>query len=208
VEVPAPVLALLERSRELGFLGPQSAAHQAEHALGFGRAAESRLDVPDRVLDLGSGGGLPGLVLIARWPETRFVLLDGSERRCEFLEWAASELAASERVAVVCGRAEELAHRDDLRGSFDLVVARSFGPPPALAECAAPFLQVGGHLLVSEPPEGDLAVRWPAEGLALVGLGPAELVGTEPRLALLAQEGPCPERFPRRVGVPAKRPLF
>ena len=206
--VPAPVSALLERSRELGFLGPQPAAHQAEHALGFWRAAESRLGAPRRILDLGSGGGLPGLVLLPLFPETRFTLLDGSVKRCEFLEAAVAELGESDRADVLCGRAEDLGHLESLRGAFDLVVARSFGAPAVLAECAAPFLSPGGHLLVSEPPEGTLEERWSTSGLAELGMGPAELVEDGARFALIPQVESCAARFPRRTGVPAKRPLF
>jgi len=206
--VPAPISALLERSRELGFLGPQPAAHQAEHALGFWRAVESRLDSPARILDLGSGGGLPGLVLLPLFPQAQFTLLDGSVKRCEFLAEAIEELDEAGRVEVRCGRAEDLGHETSLRGSFELVVARSFGAPAVLAECTAPFLAPGGHLLVSEPPEGTIEERWPIAGLALLGMGPAELIEQGSRFALIPQVASCADRYPRRTGVPAKRPLF
>lgn len=206
--VPAPVSALLERSRALGFLGPQPAAHQAEHALGFWRAADSLLAPPQRILDLGSGGGLPGLVLLSVFHDARFTFLDGSIKRCEFLAEAVQELGEQERAEVLCGRAEDLAHEDRLRGSFDLVVARSFGAPAVLAECAAPFVSTGGHVLVSEPPEGTIEDRWPSEGLAQLGMGPALMIEDSARFCVIAQVEPCHPRFPRRTGVPAKRPLF
>ena len=109
---------------------------------------------------------------------------------------------------MVEGRAEELARRADLRGRFDLVVARGFGPPAVTAECGAGFLVVGGRLVVSEPP-GGRPDRWPAEGLAPLGLEP----GRRSRRAgasyqVLRQATACPDRYPRRVGIPAKRPLF
>ena len=192
----------------MGFLGPQPAAHQAEHALGFWRAVESRPGSPRRILDLGSGGGLPGLVLLPLFPEARVTLLDGSVKRCEFLAEAIEELGETSRAEVRCGRAEDLGHEEGLRGSFDLVVARSFGAPAVLAECAAPFLDSGGHLLVSEPPEGSLEERWPTSGLALLGMGPAELIEAGSRFAWIPQGEACSERYPRRTGVPAKRPLF
>jgi 16S rRNA (guanine527-N7)-methyltransferase len=106
-----------------------------------------------------------------------------------------------------------------LRGEFDAVVARSFGPPAVTAECAAPFLVVGGRLVVSEPPGDDrddegigasapTPPRWPAKGLARVGLV-GEAAWTEPfHYRSFVLERPCPDEFPRRDGVPAKRPLF
>jgi 16S rRNA (guanine527-N7)-methyltransferase len=108
----------------------------------------------------------------------------------------------TDRTTVVQGRAEEHGRDPGLRGSFDLVTARSFGPPASTAECAAPFLAVGGRLLVSEPPMGP--PRWPVE-VAQLGLRVGERVGG---IQVLEQVALCPDRFPRRTGVPLKRPLF
>jgi len=207
--VPSSVTAVLERSRELGFLGPQPIARQIEHALDFWRAiVASGLGSSQRILDLGSGGGLPGLVLLDRASGASVALLDGSVRRCSFLDDSLAELAVGSRARVLCGRAEDLGRQDQLRSSFDLVVARSFGPPAVVAECAAPFLAPGGHLLVSEPPEGAVFERWPEDGISKVGLGDARLVTEGSRFALLAQVSECPDRYPRRTGIPTKRPLF
>ena len=207
--VAPEVAAILERSREIGFLGPQTVAHQIEHALGFWRAAVSRGLSPTRgILDLGSGGGLPGLVVQACWPRVPITLLDGSVRRCEFLAEAVEELGVADRVHVRCGRAEELGRLPELRAAFDLVVARSFGQPAVLAECAAPFLELGGHLLVSEPPDEEIDTRWPIAGVAALGLGAPSLVVAGSRFAMLTQAQTCPDRFPRRTGIPTKRPLF
>ena len=204
--------AVLERSRSLGYIGPGSVRVQADHARGF---AAGLTEAPRRFLDLGSGGGVPGLVLALHWPDSRAVLLDASARRCAFLAEAADELGFGSRVSVVRSRAEEAGRRDGLRGEFDAVVARSFGPPAVTAECAAPFLVVGGRLVASEPPGDDdgstgapPAPRWPAKGLARVGLA-SEAAWTEPfHYRSFVLERPCPDEFPRRDGVPAKRPLF
>jgi 16S rRNA (guanine527-N7)-methyltransferase len=210
-----PLRSALTRSQELGFIGSSDLGAHVEHALGFA-AVLGR--VPRHALDLGSGGGLPGLVLACHWPETRWVLLDGSPKRTEFLSEVVDELDLGDQVRVVTGRAEEVGHDAALRGTFDLVVSRSFGPPAVVAECAAPFLEVGGTLVVSEP-RGS-ADRWAhPEELALLGLeamddrpvvpptdsGSAGSVGT---YQVLRQRTPCPPRYPRRVGIPAKRPLF
>ena len=197
-----PLLRILEESRRKGFLGSGEVMFHVEHAHGF-----ASLVGPEaaRILDLGSGGGVPGLVLALDLPDSQVTLLDASTRRCSFLTEAAARLGLA--IEVRCGRAEELGHDAALRGVFDAVVSRSFGPPAVVAECAAPMLRVGGLLVVSEPP--DSSERWDATGLhqvGLVDLGGRVEAGFSYRL--LEQESNCPERFPRRVGVPVKRPLF
>jgi 16S rRNA (guanine527-N7)-methyltransferase len=141
-------------------------------------------------------------------PETRLVLLDAGERRCRFLRQAVTELGWVDRVEVAEGRAESAAREPALRESFDAVVARSFGPPAVTAECAVGFLRPGGHLVVSEPPGGGEAARWPAGGLEQLGLGPAGPCGTAEASFMRMEKHRREQRWPRRVGVPAKRPLW
>ncbi|MDP8992373.1 MAG: class I SAM-dependent methyltransferase [Actinomycetota bacterium] len=198
---------VLGEARSLGFLGPGPVDDHVEHALGF--VAVAGPEGPDRVVDLGSGGGVPGLVLALEWPEAAVTLLDSSQRRTEFLVRAVSRLSLGENVTVVRERAELLARRSGWRAAADLVVARGFGPPAVVAECGAPLLCVGGRLVVSEPPEVSQESRWPVEGLALLGLGLGERTQWRGRsYQELVEERLCPERFPRRPGIPAKRPLF
>jgi len=163
---------------------------------------------PLRAADLGSGGGVPGLPLALRFVEWRWTLVEAGERRSAFLRDAVRRLGVEDRVEVVRERAEVLAREPDRGAAFGLAVARGFGAPAVVAECAAPLLAVGGFLVVSEPP-GGMAARWPADGLALLGLAPAQAsAGGLGAFQVLRQALPCPDRFPRRVGVPAKRPLF
>jgi 16S rRNA (guanine527-N7)-methyltransferase len=194
--------SLLSQARDLGFFGPGPISDQLAHAEAFVAAVDGR---PGPLLDLGSGGGLPGLAILVRRPDLEVVLLEASAKRAELLRTAVAELGAVDRCEVAQGRAEVLG-RSELRGRFDVVTARSFGRPATTAECAAPFLQVGGLLVVSEPPEGG--DRWPADGLAATGLVPGPALPGPPRLRLLEQRSPCPTGLPRRDGVPAKRPLF
>ncbi|CAN5290845.1 hypothetical protein BH20ACT3_BH20ACT3_02750 [soil metagenome] len=208
---------LLAESRQLGFLGPGPVGSHVAHAKAFAAAATS---VQGRALDLGAGGGVPGLVLAATtWPTTHWRLLDARARCTLFLERAIVQLDLEERVEVVSGRAEETGRDGRHRGRYDLVVARSFGPSAVTAECAAPLVRLGGHLVVSEPPAADASQRWPEDRLAELGFGPANplVIGVDrPRedasvvvhLVVLELIGNVPDRYPRRVGVPAKRPLF
>lgn len=159
-----------------------------------------------RVLDLGSGGGLPGLVLAETNPALILVLLDSAVRRCRFLREAVTRLELGDRVEVVEERAETAARRRALRGTFDAVVARSFGSPAVTAECAVGFLRLGGSLVVSEPPEAGN--RWNPEGLADLGLGPVRVCDHDGFGFVLLEKIGMDERWPRRVGIPAKRPRF
>lgn len=207
------LMQVLVRAQAIGLVGKGDPRGMVEHAMGFADGAAP----PLRLLDLGSGGGLPGLVLAERWPETEVVLLDGRRKSVDFLTQAMSDLVLGERVRVLEGRAEVLARDSELRGEFDMVAARGFAPPAVTAECGSPFLQASGRLVVSEPPmrvggkaddrdEGD--ERWPVRGLAVLGLVEERRWSGKGHYVALRQEGECPGRFPRRVGVPGKRPLF
>ena len=181
-------------------------AHR-DHALGFVRAVADLAPLDARVLDLGSGGGLPGLVIAVEYPHLCVTLLDGRITRTEALQSAASELDLLERVDVVTDRAEEAGRSPALRYQFDLVFARGFGSPSVTAECGAPFLRVGGFLVVSDPPGGS-AQRWPAEDCGKLGLVVVRSLTAPWAFTVLRAEFPCPDTFPRRTGVPGKRPLF
>jgi len=210
LEPPAALalLAVLQEARSLGFLGPGPVEAQLQRALAFSEAEERP---PELAVDLGTGGGLPGLVLALLWPSSQWLLIESSERRCRWLVACIGRLGITERCEVLGSRAEE-AGRGHHRGTAPLVTARSFAPPGPTAECAAPFLRVGGHLVVSSPPEGT-GSRWPTDGLARLGLGPpaslrvATCAGPV-SLSTMACVLPCPETYPRRVGIPFKRPLF
>jgi 16S rRNA (guanine527-N7)-methyltransferase len=207
----SPLLEVLERARTLGFLGPGPLSVHLEHAQGFRVAAQTwEMAPPGRMADLGSGGGVPGLPLALQWPDTRVVLVESMERRVEFLRWAVEHCGLDERVQVFGSRAETLAENPADRGGFDLVTARSFGPPATAAEIAAPLLRPGGALIVSEPPETAQGAdrRWPPEGLEVLGMGPGWEVNEPFRYRVVPQLTPAADRFPRRVGVATKRPLF
>ena len=123
----------------------------------------------------------------------------------------------SSRIELVHARAELLGRDQRYRGGFAAVISRSFGPPAITAECGAPFLEVGGRLIVSEPPGHVSAAgadalpatdRWPAEGCQKLGLRPELGIREVFGFAILRQVSPCSDRYPRRPGIPAKRPLF
>jgi len=150
---------------------------------------------------------LPGLVIARARPDLRVTLLDGRTERASQLQSAVGRLGLGEQVRVLAARAEEAAHTAE-RAAFDAVVARSFGPPPVTAECAAGFLRIGGRLVVSEPPEEAPAGRWPVGPLAELGLEMTTTSAERFHYAVLRAVAACPKRYPRRTGVPRKRPLY
>jgi 16S rRNA (guanine527-N7)-methyltransferase len=195
--------SVLRTAQERGFVGPGPVGSHIDRALDLADATR----IPSGpALDLGSGAGLPGLPLALAWPATIWFLLEGSTNRARFLCEATTQLGVADRITVIAERAES-AGRGPLRGRCGLVVARGFGAPAVTAECAAPFLEPGGRLIVTEPP-GGLPERWNAEGLVQLGLRVGDRVTGRTSYQVLIQDHRCPDRFPRRVGVPAKRPLF
>ncbi len=205
------LLAVLARARTIGFLGPGPVEPHVEHARAF-----ASLLVPQQLrsaVDLGSGGGVPGLVLATLLPESAWVLVDSMVRRTSFLVEAVVELGLTDRVRVVTARAEEIGRDPAHRGRYPTVVARSFGAPAVLAECAAPLLARGGTIVVSEPPADDRADgprpgRWPPDGLGRLGLTLDRWEAGPPSLVRLRLTGRCPRTYPRSVGMPARQPLW
>ncbi len=197
----------LEESRARGYLGPRAIEPQVEHAGGFARCWEDVADRPPTgLLDLGSGGGLPGLVLAELWG-CRTVLVDSMVKRTSFLREVLAWPGAPRDVEVITGRVETIAREPSLESSFSLVTARSFGPPAVVAECATRFLRIGGYLIVSEPPDDDEG-RWRPEVLATMGLQDNGRVRHGAAFRVLTKSAATPEELPRAVGMPTKRPLF
>lgn len=145
-DLPGHVGKVLERSRALGFLGPGPVEAQIGHAVAMVElCGEER---PARTLDLGSGGGLPGLVLAALRPAWPILLLDANQRRTDFLREAVAQLGWS-HVDVRTLRAEAAGRASDLRGGFDLVLFAVLRSPSRDRRMRRPpprhWRQVGGQ---------------------------------------------------------------
>jgi 16S rRNA (guanine527-N7)-methyltransferase len=203
------LVAFFHDAQRLGFLGPGDVARQIRHAEGFATVV---LDArggerPRSLVDLGSGGGLPGVVLASCWPESTVVLVDASRRRCAHLRSARDRLGL-DRLEVLEGRAEELAHDPRWREAFDVATARGFDVPPRTAEVAAGFVRVGGVAVVSEPP-GLRPDRWPAAPLAGLGWSAATTVRvSDANFAVLRKERPAAAAHPRATRQLVKRPAW
>lgn len=174
------------------------------HAAGFLPAA---CRVGDRFsgLDLGTGAGVPGVVLAALRPASSWVLVDASERRCEYASAAVRALGIASRVRVVHARAETVAHDPQFRARQDLVVARSFGPPAELAECALPLVATGGVLVVSVTE--STRQTW-ARAEALIGVQLDDLPAADGRFVAVTPPAAVPADWPRRPTARRRSPIF
>ncbi len=151
------LIETLRLAQRLGFFGAAPIETAVAHADGF-VAALGELPDGTRIADLGSGGGLPGLVLAARYPAASVLLIDRRQKRTDFLERAARRLAFA-HVSVFPGDAEQIRREvhAGTRAGFDVVTARGFGPPESTLRLAVGLLVAGGRAVISEPPAGD---RW------------------------------------------------
>jgi 16S rRNA (guanine527-N7)-methyltransferase len=157
-------------------------------------ALESVRGFEGPIVDVGSGGGAPGIPLAAALPQREVTLLESSRRKCAFLERWAGELP---NLHVVCGRAEE-----QPIDTFGVALAKALAPPPVAAEWCLPLVAPGGAAVLFVGPSAD-AVRVVAVAEQLA----AELVESPPGLLVLRKRGPTPPGFPRRPGIARKRPL-
>ena len=156
------------------------------------------------VVDVGSGGGSPGIPLAAARPELRFVLLEATGKKCAFLRRWAGELPNAE---VVCARAEEHAAGEG-RDAYATAVARALAPPPVAVEWCLPLVRPGGRLVLYAGEDDDHAGARAAELVAGRLVRAVPVPGSERRRLLVFEKtGATPERFPRRPGAAKKRPL-
>jgi 16S rRNA (guanine527-N7)-methyltransferase len=180
-------------------------------------AEETRLALnrPDaRVIDVGTGAGFPGLPLKLVCPATRLTLLEATGKKVTFLEHIVERLGLR-RVTTIKDRAEELAHDPEHREQYDLVLARAVAELPVVAEYTLPFCKTGGWV-VAQKGEAGAAEAWSAEraitllGGALHQVLPVELPGLpeDRSLVVIEKVSPTPTVYPRRTGIPTKRPLL
>lgn len=166
-----------------------------------------------RVIDVGSGAGFPGIPLAIAVPGLEMVLCDAQAKRAAFLERAVRACGV-ENAAVVTGRAEELARRPAHRERYDVAAARAVAPLAVLLELTLPFVRVGGRLVAWKGPGAAAEIAAAGRALELLGGGPPRVVAVglpgaagERRLVVVEKVAPTPAGYPRRPGVPAKRPL-
>ena len=160
-----------------------------------------------RIIDVGSGAGVPGVMLAAQLGKASVTLVDASERRAGYARGAVQALELAHRCVVVHGRGDELAHTAAHRAGYDVAVARLLGDAAEALEQLAALVRPGGLVLVSVATSE--VGRWRAADLGMLG---GARVTVEERAAgsraLVRVPGPVPARFPRRVAARRRAPLF
>jgi 16S rRNA (guanine527-N7)-methyltransferase len=167
----------------------------------------------DRVIDIGCGAGIPGLVLALVFPNTNFWLLDATRKKIQFIEHLVQEFNLK-NVFVLLARAEKAGHDPSLRESFDFGLARSLAQLNILFEYVFPFLKKGGYCYAYKGRLSSLEVTR-GEGALMEVHGKIEeqksyllpFSGKERLMVKVKKTDICSAKYPRRTGIPKKRPL-
>lgn len=170
------------------------------------------LDNSLKLLDIGSGAGFPGIPLKICFPGINLVLLEAQKKRCIFLEKIVENLKL-ERCSVINSRAEEIAHDEKYRDAFDCVVIRALSRLPVLLELGLPFLTIGGKLVALKGRVVDMEIELSRYACRMLGgelsaIIPYKLRDEEERHVVVYKKiKETPHRYPRRPGIPQKKPL-
>jgi 16S rRNA (guanine527-N7)-methyltransferase len=166
-----------------------------------------------RFLDVGAGGGFPGLPLKIAFPAIKLVLLEATAKKTTFLRHLTQKLGFDD-VDILSGRAEEVSRQSQYREQFDIVLCRAVAQLPVIAELTLPFCAIGGRLIAQK--KGDISTEIDRATKAIETLGGSQPLVKRIELEGLADErylviankiAPTPDKYPRRPGIPAKRPI-
>lgn len=161
-----------------------------------------------KCLDIGTGAGFPGLPLAIFLPECDFLLLDSIAKKLSFASDAIKKLGLK-NVKIKVSRAENLIREEnETRESFDVVFSRAVASLPVLIELSLPFVKTGGHFIAFKSKEAENELRDAAFAIKTLGGEFETIIGDHERnLIIIKKKNPTPEKYPRRNGVPEKRPL-
>ncbi|MFC1903642.1 16S rRNA (guanine(527)-N(7))-methyltransferase RsmG [Chloroflexota bacterium] len=166
------------------------------------------------LIDVGTGAGIPGIPLKILFPEIKLVLLDATAKKAAFLNYIKDKLGL-DGVEIVVGRAEDIARKVQYREKFNLVLSRAVAGLPALVELALPFVAVGGIFIAQKKGDIKREISQSARAINLLGgnLRETRRVDLEELsdkrwLIVIDKLAMTPEQYPRRPGIPVKRPLI
>ena len=176
--MPRSVRDVLVDAQRIGALGPRPIDDVIAHARAFVDALTLGSLPPraTRIIDLGSGAGVPGLVVADALPEATVVLVDRRAKRTDALALAVAGLGWRDRVTVICADVEDLVRDPAHAGSYDAVISRGFGPHETTLRLSAGLVCPGGVVVISEPPEGE-PNRWSPELVNELSLTGPERLG-------------------------------
>ncbi len=204
--------ALVEKGRDRGVTALRDPGDVLRELILDSLGAAAHLPVGGRVADLGSGGGAPGLPLALVRPDCKMFLVESVGRKVTWIEEQVQALGLADRVEVLSSRCEDVAREPAFRATLDAVVAKALASLPVLVEFALPLLRVGGRLYAYKGPA--LAEEIESARRALGQLGgrletsiPYQVLDRERVLCVVEKVRPTADRFPRRAGVPERKPL-
>ena len=166
------------------------------------------------VLDLGTGAGFPGVPLKIAYPNLEITLFDSLEKRIHFLDEAMTQIGLEDTTSFVHGRAEDFGRNSDFRESYDLVVSRAVADLSVLCEYALPFVKEEGFFVSYKSGSSDDEIKKASHAIEELG-GEIDRIETfilpesdiERTLLFIKKIKKTPEKYPRRPGIPTKRPL-
>lgn len=164
------------------------------------------------VIDIGTGGGFPGVPLAIASPEKKFILADSLQKRLKVIDELTAEAGILNTVTVH-GRAEELAKKKEYRQSFDLCVSRAVANMAVLAEYCLPYIRVGGYLLAYKGPDAESELQAAKKAVKILGgefvrIQSAPLDGYDHNIVVIKKIKDTPAKYPRKAGTPAKTPIL
>ena len=167
-----------------------------------------------RIIDIGTGAGLPGIPIKIIRPDIRLTLLEATTKKVKFLQYLTEKLRLDD-IEIINGRAEEIARRYQYREKYDLAVSRAVAVLPVMAELVLPFCRIGGLFIAQKKGDTEQEVQKSTRAITELGgmlkdIMPVNISNSDEKrkLVIIEKVKLTPDKYPRRSGMPEKRPIM